>query len=60
MPQADHLTCCAGTKAVMKRLLPWIAPLLILLCVAMEAAHTGSIWLWTGVTVVAVALMIGG
>ena len=40
----------------MKRVLPWIALLLILLSFALSLAHVGSIWLWAALVLVALAL----
>jgi len=42
----------------MKRLLPWMALLLILLWFALSLAHIGSSWLWTAVLLVAIALNV--
>ena len=44
----------------MKTWFRWVAFLLILFAFAMQVAHIGSIWLWTAVYAVAVALMIVG
>ena len=44
----------------MKLWFRWVALLLILFAIAMQAVHIGSIWLWAAVYVVAVALMIVG
>ncbi len=58
--RTDDSTCCPGTNggAAMKRLLGWVFLLLLLFAVAMNMAHIGSSWLWTGVIVVAVAALI--
>jgi hypothetical protein len=42
----------------MKRLLRWGSFLLLLFAVAMNMAHIGSSWLWTGVIVVAMASLL--
>jgi hypothetical protein len=59
IPQADDAICRPGTNggAAMKRLLGWVFLLLLLFAVAMNMAHIGSSWLWTGVMVVALALI---
>ena len=44
----------------MKTWFRWVAFLLILFAIAMQAAHLGSIWLWAAVYAVAIALMIVG
>ena len=44
----------------MKTWFRWVAFVLILFAIAMQAAHIGSIWLWAAVYVVAAALMIVG
>lgn len=60
VPQTDDPTCYPGNErgAAMKRWLGWVSLLVLLFAVAMNMAHIGSSWLWTGVIAAAVLIIL--